>query len=237
MKKIVITIGIVACTLTATAQKKVKETVAINPNEQHLKVYANALKYGDVQSAIYATQNIIANEGENSSFKDSLALLYYNSNNALSCHLLCKELLANKPADVTLLELNATSLKSLGATKDAIEAYEKLFAASQNRYHGYELAQLQFGISRLAEALVTINQSMDKTKELEAKINFNIDKNKQQEVPLNAALLNLKGLVTYELKDEKTAALLFDEALKIMPEFEAAKQNKKAIEALGDTKK
>jgi len=49
--------------------------------------------------------------------------------------------------------------------------------------------------------------------------------------------LNLKGLVTYELKDEKTAALLFNEALKIMPEFEAAKQNKKAIEALGETKK
>jgi tetratricopeptide (TPR) repeat protein len=237
MKKTLLTFGIVACALTATAQKKAKHTATINPNEQHLKVYANSLKYGDVQSAIFATQNIIASEGEISTFKDSLALLYYNSNNALSCHLLCKELLKSKPADVTLLELNATSLKGLGATKDAIEAYEKLFSVSQNRYHGYELAQLQFGISRLAEALVTINQSMEKTKELEAKINFNIDKNKQQEVPLNAALLNLKGLVTYELKDEKTAALLFDEALKIMPEFEAAKQNKKAIEALGETKK
>ena len=94
------------------AQKRTKETVTTNPKEQYLKVYANALKYGDVQSAIYATQNIIANEGENSSFKDSLAILYYNSNNALSCHLLCKELLISKPADVTLLELNATSLKS-----------------------------------------------------------------------------------------------------------------------------
>lgn len=233
MKKIIVTALVLASVQGIYAQKNAKQTATINPNEQHLKVYANALKYGDVQSAIYATQNIIANEGENSSFKDSLALLYYNSNNALSCHLLCEELLKSKPADVTLLELNATSLKSLGATKDAIEAYEKLFAVSQNRYHGYELAQLQFGISRLAEAIVTINQAMERTKELEAKITFNIDKNQSQQVPLNAALLNLKGLVTYELKDEKTAASLFDDALKIMPEFEAAKQNKKAIEALG----
>lgn len=236
MKKTLITLSIFVAT-TSFAQKKSKSESPVVKTEINSAIYNNALKYGDIQTAITATHQIIATEGENSSFKDSLALLYYNSNNALSCHLLCKELLASKSADLTLLELNASSLKGLGATKDAIEAYEKLFAVSQNRYHGYELAQLQFGISRLAEALVTINQSMEKTKELEAKINFNIDKNKQQEVPLNAALLNLKGLVTYELKDEKTAALLFDEALKIMPEFEAAKQNKKAIEALGETKK
>lgn len=236
MKLILINLG-VFLSIGVFAQKKSKSENPIVKTEITSTIYKNALKYGDIQTAISATHQLIAAEGETSTYKDSLALLYFNANNALSCHLLCKELLVTKPSDATLLELNAVSLKSLGATKDAIEAYELLFAVTQSRLHGYELAQLQFSISRLAEAMLTINQTFAKTKELEAKIPFNIDKTKKQEVPLNAALLNLKGLVTYELKDEKGATAAFDEAISIMPDFEAALQNKKAMEALKDTKK
>lgn len=237
MKKVILTVALFSA-FNSFSQKKVKTTAAqTNSTEQIIKVYKNALKYNDLTTAISASHEIIALEGENSTFKDSLALLYFNANNAVSAHLLCKELLVTKPNDATLLEVNAVSLKSLGAAKDAVEAYERLFAVTQNRMHGYELAQLQFSISRLAEAMLTINQSFAKTKELDVKIPFNIDKTKQQEVPLNAALLNLKGLVTYELKDEKGATVAFDEALVIMPDFEAALQNKKAMEALKETKK
>lgn len=237
MKKSLLTLGIFAITTSVIAQKKGKTNTSSRQKVQLEQTYKNALKYADLQTVISTTHQLIALEGEISTYKDSLALLYFNANNAVSCHLLCKELLVSKPTDTTLLELNAISLKSLGVAKDAVEAYERLFAVTQNRIHGYELAQLQYSISRLAESLVTINQSIAKTKEIDAKIRFNIDKDKKQEVPLNAALLNLKGLVSFELKDEKGAADAFNQALTIMPDFAAADQNKKAMEALGEIKK
>ncbi|MEN9304576.1 MAG: hypothetical protein RL264_3005 [Bacteroidota bacterium] len=234
MKKIVLSIGILALATAATAQKKGKTTAseAEKVSNPSTLIYSNAMKYGDASTAIMATHQLIAEQGENSTYKDSLAMLYFNSNQTLSCHLLCKELLTKRNTDTTLLVLNAASLKNLGANKEAIAAYESLFALTKNRYHAYELAQLQYGIARLAESLVSINQALNNTAELEGKITFAVDKEKTQQVPLNAALYNLKGMVAYELKDEKSAVEAFDEALKIMPDFEAAKLNKSAIEAL-----
>lgn len=230
MKKLT-TLLILLSLTNVFAQKKGVKTEAPK-TDINLTVYKNALKYNDFQTATYAAQNIVATEGENSTFKDSLALLYYNTNNAVSCHLICKELLVKKPSDQTLLELNAVCLSKIGSALDAIGAYEALFTVSKNRYHGYQLAQLQFGVKRLAEAMITINQCLTKTEELKASVVFDKDNKEKQEVPLNAALHNLKGLVSYELKDSPAALACFDEALKIYPEFETAKANKTSIEAL-----
>jgi tetratricopeptide (TPR) repeat protein len=230
MKKLTTLIILLSIT-SVFAQKKVSKQQEPKV-DLNLVIYKNALKYNDFQTAVYAAQTIVATEGENSTFKDSLAILYYNTNNAVSCHLMCKELLVKKPADQTLLELNAVCLTKIGSALDAIGAYEALFAVSKNRYHGYKLAQLQFEIKRLAEAMVTINNCLTKTEELKATIAFNKSKEETQDVPLNAAIQNLKGLVSYELKDSPSAIKCFDEALKIFPEFETAKANKTSIEAL-----
>lgn len=231
MKKLTTLIILLSIT-SLFAQKKGVKTEAPK-TDINLTVYKNALKYNDYQTAVYAAQNIVALEGENSSFKDSLAILYYNTNNAISCHLMCKELLVKKPTDQTLLELNAVCLSKIGSALDAIGAYEALFAVSKNRYHGYKLAELQYEIKRLAESIVTINVCLSKTEDLKkASVAFKTEKGEAQEVPLNAAIHNLKGLVSYELKDEASAKSSFDEALKLYPEFETAKANKASIEAL-----
>ncbi|MBU3659528.1 MAG: tetratricopeptide repeat protein [Flavobacteriales bacterium] len=231
MKKHLTSLIILLSVTCAFAQKKGSKE-AEPKADLNLTIYKNALKYNDFQTAIIASQAIVAIEGENSTFKDSLAILYYNTNNAVSCHLMCKELLVKKPNDQTLLELNAICLSKIGSALDAIGAYETLFNVSKNRYHGYKLAQLQFEIKRLAEAMVTINSCLTKTEELKATIAMNKNKDEMQEVPLNAAIQNLKGLVSYELKDAQSAVKCFEEALKIYPEFETAKANKASIEAL-----
>ena len=224
---------IILLSLTSVfAQKKGTKTPEPKA-DLNLAIYKNALKYNDFQTAVYAAQTIVATEGENSTFKDSLAILYYNTNNAVSCHLMCKELLVKKPTDQTLLELNAVCLSKIGSALDAIGAYESLFSVSKNRYHGYKLAQLQFEIKRLAESMVTINMCLTKTEEIKkGTVAFKTEKGESQEVPLDAAIQNLKGLVSYELKDSATAKACFDEALKLYPEFETAKANKASIEAL-----
>ena len=95
--------------------------------------------------------------------------------------------------------------------------------------HGYQLAMLQYGIKRLAEAQNTIQQTIQ-TEDIEkAYIQFAIDKTKNQNVPLKAASYNLQGLIAFELKDNTSAKQAFDQALKIMPEFALATQNANAV--------
>lgn len=143
--------------------------------------------------------------------------------------MLAKELLVAKPKNLQLLEINAVSLQNLNATKEAIDAYEILFANTNNMVHGYQLAMLQNGIKRFAEAQATIAKTVQ-CKEVEnAMVQMPVDKEKNQNVPLKAAAYNLQDLIAYGLKDNATASTAFNEALKIMPEFALATQNANAL--------
>lgn len=212
----------------ATAQKQSKTPSA--GVTLPLKILKQAKAYGDGVTALNALHQIIAAEGEESTYKDTLAVTYFKMNNPLSAHLVAKELLEKKSNDLVLLEINALSLQQINATKEAIDAFEKLFALSKNKYHGYQLATLQYSIKRLAEAQATINQTLTCEDLKDFALQFNIDKNQTQKVALNAAVFNMKGLITYDLKDKITAKTAFEEALKISPEFELAKQNKAALD-------
>ena len=175
---------------------------------------------------------IVAIEGENSSYKDSLAITYFSVGNYISSHLIAKELLVSKPENIQLLEINAVSLQNLGYAKEAIEAYEVLFLKTNNMAHGYQLSNLQYSIKRLSEAKNTIIKTLQCNEIDNAFLQFSIDKNNNQNVPLKAAVFNLKGLIEFELKDNKSAKEAFEEALKIMPEFGLATQNYNAIVTL-----
>ena len=211
------------------SQKITKDDLANIELSNHKKIVTQALTYNDAQTAISSMHYIVALEGEKSTYKDSLAITYFNIGNYVSSHLLAKELLEDKNENIQLLEINAVSLQNLGATKDAIEAYETLFSKTKNMAHGYQLAMLQYGIKRLAEAQATIEQTIQ-TEDIEkAYIQFAIDKTKNQNVPLKAAAYNLQGLIAFELKDNASAKQAFDQALKIMPEFALATQNANAV--------
>ena len=57
------------------------------------KTLKQALKYNDLETAIYNIHNIISLEGEQSVYKDSLAIAYYQRGKYLNSHLVVKELL------------------------------------------------------------------------------------------------------------------------------------------------
>ena len=225
----VITTALCFCLSTATAQKLTPETLKSIELANHKQIVKQALTYNDANTAISSMHSIVALEGATSTYKDSLAITYFSVRNYVSSHLLAKELLVKQPTNAQLLEINAVSLQQLGASKEAITAYETLFSQSNNMGHGYQLAFLQFGIKRLAEAQATINKTLQ-CKEIEdAYLQFSVDKNQNQNVPLKAAVYNLQGLIAFELKDNAGASNSFAEALKIMPEFATATQNANAV--------
>jgi tetratricopeptide (TPR) repeat protein len=212
-----------------TAQKLTPEALKETTLTNHKAIVKQALTYNDVQTAINSMHSIIALEGATSTYKDSLAITYFNVGNYVSSHLLAKELLSKKPQDIQLLEINAVSLQNLNATKEAITAYELLFAKTRDMAHGYQLAMLQYSIKRLAEAQAIIAQALQCEPIENAYMQFAVDKNQNQNVPLKAAAYNLQGLIAYELKDNQSASIAFNEALKIMPEFALATQNANAV--------
>jgi tetratricopeptide (TPR) repeat protein len=234
MKRIIITrLFLLASTINLA---QVKQKNITDNTKLVLSVLKQAQRYADGTTMINALHEMIANEGANSTYKDTLAVTYYKMNNPLSCHLVVKELLEKKPNNLTLLELEAMSLQQLNAKKEAIAAFEKLFALSKNKYHGYQLAVLQQSIKRLTEAQTTINQVIACEDIKDAELEFPKDKNQNQKIALNAAIQNLRGLISYELKDITTANNAFEEALKISPDFELAKQNSNALKLELDKK-
>jgi len=215
--------------VTISAQKVT--TASLNQIELniHKKIVKQALTYSDVQTAINSMHTIVALEGLNSTYKDTLAITYFNIRNYASSYLLSKELLEKKKNNLQLLEINAISLEQLGQTREAITAYEKLFSKTNSMAHGFQLASLQFGIKRLAEAQFTINKTMQSEVVKDAYMPLPVSKNENQNVPLQAAAYNLQGLIAYNLKDYKTAHIAFKESLKIMPKFALAINNANAL--------
>ena len=229
MKIKLIVVLLIVTTLNINSQKLTSKTFIRHQITNSKKIIKQALTYNDAQTAISNLHKIIALEGSKSIYKDSLAIVYFQSRNYVSSHLLAKELLALKPNNKQLLEINAISLEKLNAVKDAIDAYERLFQQTNNMLHGYQLANLQFSIKRLTEAKVSIEKTIVCEKIEKAFIQFPVDKTKNQNVPLKSAAYNLQGLISFELKEYSFARTAFKNALEVMPKFTLATQNANAV--------
>lgn len=220
---------IISLFIAGAAMAQTVNNVALE--QQKLK---QALSYGDKNVAANAMYSIIMLEGPQSVYKDSLAYLYYNDRNFISCFLVTNEILKTKPEHLEFLEMNAISLESMGATEKAAEAYLKLFAKTNNNYHAYKLAGLQFGLNKFEAAYVSIKNADKLTDDGTTKITFQVNKNYNQEVGLKAAIAYLQGIIELNLNKNAEAKISFERAIKLFPEFVLAKSK---LETLNVEKK
>ena len=109
------------------------------------------------------------------------------------CFMMASEVLERDPNHKEMLELKAISLESLGAYDKAAEAYKQLFAKTNNNYHGYNLAKLQFSTKKYEESLKTIEKIEKLNDTGKYKVTFSINQNHNQQVELLAAIYYLKG--------------------------------------------
>ena len=189
-----------------------------------------ALIYSDKTVAANSMFSIIALEGPTSTYKDSLAYLYFNERNFVSCFLVTNDLLKSNPENVDILEMNAISLESIGAIEKAIEKYKLLLLKSNNNYHAYKITGLQLAMSKFNEALVSIKKADQMVDNAEITVNFQVNKNYNQNVPLKPAIAYIQGLIELNLDKKAEAKLSFERALKLFPEFSLAKSKLLTIE-------
>ncbi|MDD3722859.1 MAG: hypothetical protein PHW92_10325 [Lutibacter sp.] len=223
MKRIFIILSFLTA---ATAVAQTANDIAFE--QQKMK---QALAYGDKTVAANAMYSIILLEGPKSVYKDSLAYLYFNDRNFISCFLVSNDILKNKPDNLEFMEMNAISLESMGAIEKAAEAYQNLFTKTNNNYHAYKLAGLQFGMSKFEEAYISIKKADKLPDDKTVKITFQVNKNYSQNIDLKAAIAYLEGIIAMNLNKDSEAKLSFERAIKIFPEFVLAKSKLDALNA------
>ena len=200
------------------AQSNKSEAIAIE--KQIVKMAKN---YGDPNVATSSMYKLIALEGANSTYKDSLAYVYFSARRYAPCFMMASEVLERDPNHKEMLELKAISLESLGAYAKAAEAYKQLFAKTNNNFHGYNLAKLLYSTKKYEEAYKTF-QKIEKLNDTgKYKVTFSINQNHNQQVELLAAIYYLKGLTAKELNKIPEAKASFEKAYKIQPDFILAK--------------
>lgn len=191
--------------------------------ELEKKKINQALTYGDKAVAISSMYSIIAMEGPTSSYKDSLAYLYFNERNYIGCILVTNDILKNKPDNQTFVEMNAFSLETIGAVDKALEAYQKIFTKTNNNYHAYKIASLQVSLNKLEDAYSSIKKAGLLPDKGTAKVNFQVNKNFNQSVDLKPSIIYLQGIIEMELGKNKEAKASFERAVQLFPDFALAK--------------
>lgn len=230
MKKLVI-LSVFACLSVFAQKNQPTQTAPAQAGDNGYgikeKIFREALKFGDLVVAKTALYEMIALKPTEKTLKDSLALVYINLGQPQQAILLTRSILEENPSNLSMLEVKAIALQSIGMSKEALADYETLFGKQKNVFHLYQIATLQYELKRIAECNSSVDQILN-TQDADKKevaIGVGGNRGEQQRVSLKAAALNIKGVLALDLNEVAIAKTCFDEALKLNPDFVLAKNN------------
>lgn len=225
MKKILFLLVALMTIIQGYSQKnkKGKDDFKASMTKHYKGYYKMMLNNNDLDGAIEGLSHLVLLEPTQGR-KDTLAYMYLQGNKLVQA----VSVVGDSKTDLAL-KTKALAFKGLNDPKKAIENYEQLIAKNNSVLDAYELAQLQFGIQRYGEAKATINYGLQNAKD--EKVRIFIKGSSYLETPVKAAFLNVLGLIEYSMDKANIdkAVAIFDEALKIDPQFVLALENKKGL--------
>jgi len=222
MRKHYITLSALLVFVSLYAQNKQDITL----EEATLK---QALLYADNDVAVNSMYAIIAKQGETSTYKDSLAYIYFGGRKYSPCFMVCSDILSRDGNKQNILEMQAISLENLGATDKAAQVYAKLVVKSNNNFHAYKLSNLYFALKKYDEAYKAIQKAQELKDAGTIKVPYRVNKNYNQQVSLVAAIANMKGLIEFNQGKNELAKASFKKAVALDKEFILAKENLQAV--------
>ena len=217
-------ISICALALAMTFQAYGQEIPQTDAMKREQKIVQLARKVGDPGVVSNSYYQLIAMEGENSTYKDSLAYFYFSARKYAPSFMMAEEVLKREPDHLDMLEIKAVSLEAIGALDKSAEVYAKLYSLTKSNFYGYNLAKLHLTTKKLDDAYKTIKEVETLNDTGEYTINFVINQNHTQPVELIAAIPYLKGVIEQEMEKPAEAKASFEKALKLQPDFVLAKE-------------
>lgn len=191
-------------------------------------VFTAARKYADAPQATSALYRLIA-LGE-TTYRDTLVAIYFANDAYGNAVLVGRELLAERPEDLRLLEILAVSEQQLGINEDALLHYTTLYRKSKDVYFQYQCATLQYQLNKKGEAKLTIEDILANKQSLTATTAITYENGQSQQVPVKAAALNLRGAIFADEDNEALAMNSFNEAYTLAEgKFKLAADNIAAI--------
>jgi tetratricopeptide (TPR) repeat protein len=230
MKKIIFVSLVAFLSNNCTAQGS-KTAPAAASNNTHIKVFKQAVITGDIATGITALSYYVNEQGANSVYEDTLAMLYMQQNSYVQGYYWADKRLKVKPDDLVLMEIKGICLDKLNQPKEAITIFEKLYAKTQSPYHAYTLMELQYSIKRLAECLATATS----TEKLQFKPEYTMTYRVGEQTGrtyLQAGIFNIQALTFYDLDKKTEAKIYFEKALALDSNFVLARQNLDAMKSL-----
>lgn len=193
--------------------------------QEYLEVYRKALNYNDLNTASYALTAYLL-QGGTETYKDTLALIYYNLSNYAGSFKLAGELNEKDPKNITALTLLADISSKAGEVKSSLEWYEKLCILNPNPYNFYQMSTKQFVLERNLECKQSLQKVLeDSASAMQQKVRLDIGEGYGEDVPVYAAALNMLGAIAFREKDPAAAGDWYQKAVQAFPEFVIAKQN------------
>ena len=220
--------SLLLCDSVIAQAGKTRVTAKTNP---HLKVFYQTANSGDVGTAISALNYYVAEQGANTVYEDTLAMLYMQQGAYVQCYYWADKRSKVKPDDNALMEMKGICLDKLQQPKEAIAVFEKLYSKTQSPYHAYKLMELQYGIKRLAECLATAINVEKQTFKPDYTMTYNVGEQTGRTY-LQAGIFNIHGLALYDLDRKPEARQYFEKALALDSNFLLPRQNLEAMNSI-----
>ena len=196
----------------------------------HFEAYYQQMRsQGDINGVINALTHLNVLQPSQERI-DTLAYVYMNSGQHVQA-LNTVGVENNANASDLAVQVKAVSLKALNQPKRAQEQFEILFSRNANAYLAYELADLMIQNGDNTKAAEKIDYGLANAPE-DMKYAF-FERQQPYEVSIKAALLHLKGLLTYNTSPDKIdeALGLINQALQMEPKFNLASLSRQALES------
>lgn len=206
-------------------------SVASTPDAYSLQksIYNKALGYNDFEVAKNAIYTMLALKPEDTSMKDSLAIIYYNMSSYVPCILLGREILEKNKNNPTMLEITAASERNMGLLPESLDRYQTLYGITNSVFHLFQVASVQFDMQKYEDCKSTLDRVISNPDSDKQQVVMQTQQG-QQPVPVKAAAYNMHGIISMTNKDPQNALVFIEKALQAYPEFELAKMNKEAIQ-------
>lgn len=193
-------------------------------------IYDRALRYNDYDAAKNAVFAMLELKPENTSMKDSLALIYYNMPAYIPCILVGREILETDKNNTVILEITAASERNMGLLEESLNRYRTLHGITGSVFHLFQVASVQFDMQQYDECKTSLDRVIADPDSEKQQVMIQSQQGQQQPVPVKAAAYNMHGIIAMTNKDTQAALAFLDKALLAYPEFELAKLNREAIQ-------
>jgi tetratricopeptide (TPR) repeat protein len=194
-------------------------------SDNYKKLFTKSMDGKDYPTAIMACQMILINDSTQTVYADTLPELYAAINNIMACDIVTEAALKRNPKSERLLLIKALCAEQLGKVDEQMSLYNQLYAINKKPEYLYRITATHFGTGNFKAAETNLRELEQIAATSKDSIDFMINESEKQKVPLKAALLNMRAIMSAQRdQDLLSAKKYFEAAIREFPDFIVAKE-------------